>query len=60
MFTAIVDEELKSETWTNSRMRNVVAQIPAQKWHDKFCPACRVHHSRHNNRKCEMRYTEEE
>jgi hypothetical protein len=41
-------------------MRNVVAQIPAQKWHDKFCPACRVHHSRHNDRKCEMRYTEEE
>ena len=59
MFTTLIDEELKNENWINTRMKRVVAEIPAQKWHENFCPECKVHATRHNDAKCSMRFTEE-
>jgi len=50
---------LKNENWVNTRMKRVVAEIPAQKWHENFCPECKVHATRHNDAKCSMRYEEE-
>ena len=54
-----IDEEMKAENWTINRMKAIVADMPAQKWHENFCPECRIHHSRHDDTKCIMHFTEE-
>lgn len=59
MFTTFMDEELKEETWTISRLRALVADMPPHKWHLNFCPVCGKHASKHNDKRCNMRYEEE-
>jgi hypothetical protein len=59
MFTTLQDADLKDENWTNIRMQAVVDAVPPQRWQEKFCGVCGKHHTRHDNRKCNMRYTEE-
>jgi hypothetical protein len=59
MFAMLIAEELKEENWTINRLKALAADMPPQKWHENFCPVCKRHHMKHNDKRCSMRFVEE-
>jgi len=55
----MVLEQDKEANWIVTRMRNLLANEPTQQWAKVFCPLCHVHHTRHSDKRCGMRYEEE-
>ena len=55
----MIPEQDKEANWIVTRMRTLLADAPAPQWAKAFCPTCHAHFSKHNDKRCAMRYEEE-